>query len=113
VEAVDWAFRIITALGGATAITMLFRIRADKKKILAEVHKTDLDAAAVLTATSLSLMVPLQEQVAQLSAEITALRVEVAQLRAVLAEHGIPLPSPPDSPGRIGPPQQFPEGGTP
>lgn len=88
-------FAAIGALGGTSALIALLKLRADKRKILAEAGKTSADAAAVIQGSAVALLQPLREEIARLSGEVTELRgkvhtlsVELETARAQLRERG-------------------------
>lgn len=64
-------------LGATGGIALLLRIRADKKKLVAEAGHTEAEARKILVSTSLTLVEPLERRVKELTQEANVLREEM------------------------------------
>jgi hypothetical protein len=80
------AIQVVTVLGGGTAFIGFLKVRADKKKILAEADKTGADASAVVAATAISLLGPYTEQVRVLQERLTEANSQIDNLGVRLRE---------------------------
>jgi chromosome segregation ATPase len=87
----DLAVQLIVALGGLTALVGLLKVRADKKKILAEAGKTGADASAVVAQTAISLLGPYTEQVSVLQSRMADANRQIDEFTTRLrqAQHRI------------------------
>ncbi|MFJ1765078.1 hypothetical protein ACIOD2_32455 [Amycolatopsis sp. NPDC088138] len=79
---------VFGALGGLAGLGALLTVRGQRRKLLSESHNIDADAATKLSAASLTLLRPAQEEIDRLSrklsdavSQIDALQAEVNSLR--------------------------------
>jgi hypothetical protein len=82
----ELVFALIGTLGGGGALIALLKLRADKRKILAEAGKTSADAAAVIQGSAVALLTPLHDEIGRLRGEVDELRGLVRQLSADLED---------------------------
>lgn len=82
----DLAVQLVVAVGGLTAFVGLLKVRADKKKILAEAAKTGADASAVVAQTAISLLGPYSEQVALLQGRLDVANRQIDEMTIRLRE---------------------------
>lgn len=82
----DLAIQLVVGLGGLSALVGLVKVRADKKKILAEASKTGADAAQVVAQTAIGLLGPYSEQVAMLQRRLTEASNQIDELTRRLRE---------------------------
>jgi flagellar biosynthesis/type III secretory pathway chaperone len=82
----DLAIQLVVGLGGLTALIGLLKVRADKKKILAEASKTGADAAQVVAQTAIGLLGPYSEQVTMLTRRLTEASNQIDELTTRLRE---------------------------
>ena len=87
----DIALRVLTTLGALGGITLLLRARAEKRKVKAETTRAEIDAAAAMAGTALSLIAPLREEIAQC-------QVDTARLRRLVSEQAFDPPLPEGTP---------------
>lgn len=82
----ELAIQLIVGLGGLTAFVALLKVRADKKKILAEASKTGADASAIVAQTAISLLGPYSEQVALLQGRLDTANRQIDEMSFRLRE---------------------------
>ena len=75
----DALLRILTSLGALTGAVLVLRAGAEKRKIKAETTRAEIDAAAAMAGTALSLIEPLREEIATCKVETLRLRQEIAR----------------------------------
>lgn len=121
----DWIVPVLTALGAVLGVVAkgwfdrkvtsatAVQVEADAGKVQSEGGKFDAEAASVIAATTVTLLVPLQREVAELRGRIDALEDEnvrakgkvrravsyIKELLAYIADHcpdGCPPPAPAD-----------------
>lgn len=76
----DLLVQLVVGLGGGAAFIGLLKLRADKKKILAEASKTGADASAVVAQTAISLLGPYSEQVAMLQTRLDTANKQIDEM---------------------------------
>lgn len=82
----DVVIQLIVGLGGAASLVGLIKVRADKRKILAEAAKAGADASAIVAQTAVSLLGPYTEQVRMLQGRLDSANSQVDELSARLRE---------------------------
>lgn len=116
VQLLDWAVRLLLALGGLTGVGALVSVRAQKRKLVADTGKTDAEADNIMADASVKRVDyadkvigvyergidHMQEQLDEANAKIDRLTDYIEVLVAALRAGGLPVPAMPrrlDSPG--------------
>jgi len=84
--------QIGATLGGFTFIAGIITALALWRKTKAEVKKTDVDAASVLTDSALSIVKDLRGELAETRQQMQALRSHMGRLEGLLRDRGVPVP---------------------
>jgi len=84
-EAIALLLAGITTLGGlVSTLIMVYRARADKRRLTTETSKIDAEAAAVISSSAVALLLPLKAEVAELRTQLAACTAELGKTKTLL-----------------------------
>lgn len=84
-EAIALIVTAITTLGGlASTAILIYRARADKRRLTTETGKISADAAAVISSSAVALLEPLKAEVAELRLRLTECTAELRETKTLL-----------------------------
>lgn len=82
----DVVIQLVVGLGGVASLVGLLKVRADKRRILAEAGKVGADASAIVAQTAVSLLGPYAEQVRMLQERLDQANEQIDDLALRLRE---------------------------
>lgn len=83
---IETAVLLITTVGGlGSTLVLIYRARADKKRLTTETGKISADAAAVISSSAVALLQPLKAEIADLRERLGACTAELRETNKLLA----------------------------
>lgn len=80
----DEIFRLVVVLLSGAGAAVIIQAFVERKRLKAETEKIGVDAASLLSSTSLSLLQPMRDRILEMDSELSEARTELEEVRKLV-----------------------------